>query len=235
MALEQVFKCSGTLNNLRSGPLGDLMDGFCTRLLEDGFAPGTIRKHLSNVHHLNVYLDTRNHVDGQVLSAAAVRGFFTHYPAWARHRGPLDRHIAAVKASVNRLVNYLRFLGRFEASTEVLIYQPLLEAYLKWLQERQHAAPGTIRLRAHSVGQFLCWLGSQATPQGCSELTPKSVEHFLFNLCQLQGACSTALDAGGFTHFLPFLFTAGIHSTSIGSGSTDIALLQAFNSGARSE
>ncbi len=123
MAMEQVFKCLITLNRLRSGPLGDLMDGFCTSLLEKGFAPGTIRKHLSRVHHLNVYLGSGNHADGQVLSAQTVTEFFTHYPAWARNRGLLDRHIAGVKASVNRLVNYLYSLGRFETSTEVLIFQ----------------------------------------------------------------------------------------------------------------
>ena len=102
MALEQVFKCLRTLNKLRNGPLGGLMDGFCTALLESGFTPGTIRKHLSNVHHLNAYLNTHHHGGGQVLSAQIAREFLTHYPAWARHRGPLDRHIAGVKASINR-------------------------------------------------------------------------------------------------------------------------------------
>jgi integrase/recombinase XerD len=187
MALEQVFKCSRTLHRLRSCPLGELMDGFCTSLLENGFATGTIRRHLSNVHHLNVYLGSRNHVDGQVLSAQTVTEFFAHYPALARHRGPLDRHVAGIKASVNRLVNYLRSSGCFEATTEVLSYQPLLEAYLKWLQAHQHAAAGTIRLRAHCVGQFLRWLGPQATPQGCSELTPETVEGFFLSYANSSG------------------------------------------------
>ncbi len=185
--MEQVFKCPGTLNKLRSGPLGELMDGFCTSLLENGFTPGTIRKHLSKVHHLNVYLGSRNHADGQVLSAQTVREFFTHYPALARHRGPLDRHIAGVKASVNRMVNYLRSSDRFEASTERLIYQPLLDTYLEWLLEYQHAAPGTIRLRAHSVGKFLCWLGPKATPQGCLELTHEMVERFFLTYANSRG------------------------------------------------
>lgn len=76
MTLEQVFKCPRTLNKLRNGPLGELMDGFCTALLENGFTPGTIRKHLSNVHHFKVYLSIRNHVDEQVLSTQTVREFF---------------------------------------------------------------------------------------------------------------------------------------------------------------
>jgi len=209
MALEQVFKCPRTLNKLREGPLGELMDGFCTVLLENGFAPGTIRKHLSNVHHLNVYLGTRNHVDGQVLSAEAVCEFFIHYPTWAQHRGPLDRHIAAVKASVNRLVNYLHSSGRFEASTKVLIYQPLLAAYLKWLDEYQHAAPGTIRLRAHSVGKFLCWLGPQATPQGCAELTHDTVEHFFLTYANSSGRAAQRSMQAALRTFFRFCLQQG--------------------------
>jgi site-specific recombinase XerD len=189
--------------------LGELMDGFCTSLLENGFATSTIRKHLSNVHHLNVYLDTRGHVDGQVLSEQTVREFFTHYPAWAQHRGPLDRHIAAVKASINRVVNYLRLSGRFEASTEVLIYQPLLEAYLKWLQEHQHAVLGTIRLRARSVGKFLCWLGPQATPQGCSELTPEMVEHFFLTYANSSGRAAQRSMQAGLRTFFRFCLQQG--------------------------
>jgi len=209
MAMEQVFRCSITLNRLRSGPLGELMDGFYTSLLENGFAPDTIRKHLSRVHHLNVYLGSRNHTDGQVLSAETVRDFFTHYPALARHRGPLDRHIAGVKVSVNRLVSYLRCSDRFEASTEGFIYQPLLEAYLKWLQEHQHAAAGTIRLRAHSVGKFLCRLGPQATPQGCSELTPGTVERFFLTYANSSGRAAQRSMQAALRTFFRFCLQQG--------------------------
>ncbi len=53
MALELVFVCSRTLGKLRSGPLGKLLDGYCDWLLGCGFSRSTIRKHLSNVSHLN--------------------------------------------------------------------------------------------------------------------------------------------------------------------------------------
>lgn len=36
MGLEQAFSCPKTLKKLRSGPLGTLLDGFCTWLLEHG-------------------------------------------------------------------------------------------------------------------------------------------------------------------------------------------------------
>jgi hypothetical protein len=65
MTLERVFKCPRTLDKLKGGPLGGLMDGFCSALLGKGFAPGTVRRHLSNVGHLNAYIDTQNHPQKQ--------------------------------------------------------------------------------------------------------------------------------------------------------------------------
>jgi site-specific recombinase XerD len=187
MALEQVFTCSLTLNRLRGGPLGELMDGFCDALQEDGFSRSTIRKHLSNVAHLNAYIGTGRNIGGQVLCAQTISEFFKDYAARARNRGPLNRHIAGVKGSVNRLVDYLRLLNHFEPLVEPAIYQPLLEAYLEWLEQHQQAAAGTIGIRAHSVGQFLQWLGPQATPGGCSELTPEAVEGFFLTYARLKG------------------------------------------------
>ena len=160
MTLEQVFECPHTLSKLRSGPLGGLMNGFCDDLLASGFSRSTVRKHLSNVSHLNVYLMTRKGVAGHSLSSQDVSEFLRDYPLRARNRGPLDRHIAGVKTAINRLVKYLCVSGHhFETLVEAAIYQPLLEAYLNWLEEHQHAAPGTIRLRAHNLDQFLQWLG----------------------------------------------------------------------------
>lgn len=187
MTLEQVFENPLVLSKLRDGPLGGRMDGFCDSLREGGFSRSTVRKHLSNISHLNAYIGTRNQVDGQMLSAQAVCEFLRDYPSRARNRGPLDRHIAGVKASVNRLVDYLRASGCFEALAETVIYQPLLQRYLKWLEEYQHAAAGTIERRAHSVGQFLRWMGPQATPQGCSELTSETVEHFFLTYAKSKG------------------------------------------------
>ncbi len=60
MALELVFECPRTLNKVRSGPLGKLLDEFCDWLLERGFARYTVRLYLSNASHLNGYLGARN-------------------------------------------------------------------------------------------------------------------------------------------------------------------------------
>ena len=86
MGLELVFVCSRTLGKLRSDPLGELLDGYCDWLLEWGFCRSTIRIHLSNVSHLNRYLDGQKIACGQILSAKDISGFLKEYPLQARPR-----------------------------------------------------------------------------------------------------------------------------------------------------
>ena len=108
MALEQVIKCPRTLNKFRDGSLGGLMDGFCDALLEDGFTASTVRRHLSNISHLNAHLGTRKNVDEQALSAQEISKFLKDYPAKTLNRGALDKQVACVK-----LFNLLIFFEQF--------------------------------------------------------------------------------------------------------------------------
>ena len=186
MAMEQVLKCPGTINELRDGPFGGLMDGFCDSLVEQGFAQVTVCRHLCNVGHLNAYI-LGNALDSTALSAPTVAEFFRNYRAQARNRGPLDRRLARVKHSINRWVDYLDAAGHFAPQIDTTTRWPLLQSYLKWLREQHHAAPGTVQLRARSIGQFLQWLGPLATPQGCSELTAQSVERFFLDYAKSRG------------------------------------------------
>jgi site-specific recombinase XerD len=187
MALELVFVCPRTLGKLRSGPLGKLLDGYCDWLLERGFSRSTIRNHLSDVSHLNAYLDTQKVTERKTLSVEDVNGFLKEYPLRARFRGPLDNHLRHVKWSINRFIQYLRQLQLFDFSAESAIFQPLLDSYLEWMRDYQHAAPGTLDIRSHSLSQFLQWLGSQATVESMSELTPETVERFFLLYAQKMG------------------------------------------------
>jgi integrase/recombinase XerD len=209
MALELVFECPRTLKKLRSGPLGELLDGFCDWLLEHGFARYTVRTHLSNVNHLNQHLGARNGAGLKTLSSQDVDRFLRTYPLRARNRGPLDPHLAYVKSSVNRLIEYLRTLSLFELSAKTAIYQPLRDAYLQWMREHQHAAAATIELRSHSITQFLQWLGPQATPQGCLELTAETVERFFLPYAQKMGRSARRSMQAALRTFLRFCLYQG--------------------------
>jgi site-specific recombinase XerD len=209
MAMELVFECPATLKKLRSGPLGKLPDGFCDWLLEHGFTRQTVRTHLSNINHLNQHLGARNGAGSKALSSQTVREFLRHYPLRARNRGPLNQHLARVQSSVNRFIKYLRSSGLFEPSANTPIYRPLRDGYLQWLREHQHAAAGTIALRSHSISQFLQWLGPQATPQGCSELSAEAVERFFLPYAQRMGRSARRSMQAALRTFLRFCFHHG--------------------------
>ena len=187
MALELVFVCSRTIGELRSGPLGKLLDGYCDWLLECGFKTATVRKHLANVSHFNAYLSTRKGQEWRTLSVEDVSGFFNEYSERARCRGLSDYHIRGVRWSINRFIRYLRGLKIFDPLVKPAIYQPLLDSYLEWMREYQHVAPGTLDIRSHSLGQFLQWIGPQATPKGLQELTSETVEHYFLSYAQKMG------------------------------------------------
>jgi integrase/recombinase XerD len=209
MALELVFQCPRTLKKLRSGPWGRLMEGFCDWLLGHGFARYTARKHLSNVSHLNEYLGARNRAGWQTLSAQDVNGLLKQYPLRARNRGPLDQYLSRVQFSVSRFIEYLHSSGLFEPSTKTAIYQPLQDEYLQWMRDYQHAAAGTIEVRSHSISEFLEWLGPQATPQGCLELTAETVERFFLPYAQTMGRCARRSMQAALRTFLRFCLSQG--------------------------
>jgi integrase/recombinase XerD len=209
MALELVFECPRTLEKLRSGPLSELLDGFCDWLLEHGFARYTVRTHLSNVSHLNEHLGARNGAVWQILSAQAVKEFLKQYPLRARNRGQLDEHVARVRFSVSRFIEYLRFSGLFEPSAKTPIYQPLRDQYLQWLREHQHVSAGTIEIRSHSISQFLHWLGPQATPQGCAELNAETIECFFLPYAQKMGRSARRSMQAALRTFLRFCLSQG--------------------------
>jgi hypothetical protein len=93
MVLEQVFKCKRTLIKLKTGPLANLLEGFCHWLLVGGFTRYCIRKHLSNVSHLNEHLGRISTQPRTVVTAKDVEDFFNLYPSRCRNQGPIENHL----------------------------------------------------------------------------------------------------------------------------------------------
>ncbi len=175
------------LAELRSGPLGQFLDGFCDWLADRGFARPTIRKHLSSVHHFNKHLGRRRAANRQILRRQDVEGFFAAYPSLCRHRSSREAHSRRVRYSINRFVEYLCHEGLFDPLPRRELHQPLLDSYLEWMKRYQTTAAGTLRIRAQSLTQFLRWLGPEATPEGLSTLSPAGVEGFFLSHAQDAG------------------------------------------------
>jgi integrase/recombinase XerD len=209
MAMERVFDCSRTLRRLRTGPLGKLLEGFCNWLLVGGFTRGCIRTHLSNVSHLNEYLSTTITRPRATVTAKDIEGFFKAYPSQCRNHRPLEGHLRRVRYSINRFTHYLGSKGLFDPLVQAPIYQQLLDNYLKWLHRYQHAADGTLQVRAHSISRFLQWLGPQATAQQLDSLTPERIETFFLSYARAMGRSARRSMQAALRTFLSFCLHQG--------------------------
>lgn len=215
MALEQIFECPRTLGSLRIGPLGKLLEGFCSWLLEHGFSRWTIRKHLFNVSHLNEPLGGPRSGFRESLSSRDVAGFFKAYPLLCRRRGALEGHVRRVRYSINRFLDYLRDSGLFDPSSGQEIYQPLLDAYLKWMRHYQQASEGTLGVRRHSITQFLAWLGPEAMPEGLLRLSSDRIEDFFISYAQSMGRSARRSMQSALRTFLRFCLHQGYVEQSL--------------------
>ncbi len=209
MALEQVFECPSTLAKLRIAPLGELLDCFCKWLLDHDFSRGTTRLHLGHLCHLNEHLRRPRGRMRQTVAAGEVEGFFDNYASRCRNRGPLEGHLRRVRHSVNRFTDYLREEGRFLATAAREIYEPLLAGYLQWMRSYQHAAPGTLGLRAHSLIRFLQSLGQDASPRGLAKLDCEKVEQFVLAYASANGRSARRSMQSALRTFFRFALHAG--------------------------
>jgi site-specific recombinase XerD len=209
MALEQVFECPRTLRRFRTGPLTRLLEGFCQWLLARGFTRGCIRKHLSNVSHLNEHLGSATALPRATVTARDVEGFFKAYPSQCRNHGPLGDHLRRVRYSINRFTDYLGGKGLFDPLVQTPIYQELLDDYLQWLRHYQQAAAGTLEVRAGSITRFLQWIGPQATAQGLARLTPERIETFFLSYAQSMGRAARRSMQSALRTFLRFCLHQG--------------------------
>ncbi len=217
MALELFFVCSRKLGKLQSGPLRKLQVGYGDWLLKCGFSRCTIRGHISNVALLNDYLVALKRADLQTLSAEDVNGFLSEYSIRVQSRGLSDSHFRQVQHSTNRFVQYLLEVHFFDFSPESTIFQPLLNSYLAWMRDHQHAAPGTLEVRTHSINQFFQWFGPQATIEGMSELTPETVERFFLSYAQKMGRSARRSMQSALRTFFRFCLYQGYMQQSLDS------------------
>jgi len=125
----------------------------------------------------------------------------------------LEANLPRVRHSISRFVKYLSEKGLFEPLLHHEIHQPLLKTYLAWMAHYQHAAAGTLELRAQYLTVFLRWLGSQATPQGLATLSPDGIEAFFLAYAQKAGrAARRSMQSTLRTFFRFCLYQGYVHA-----------------------
>lgn len=208
MGLERVFESPCRLRELRSGPLGTRLEDFCDWLADQGFSRNSVRRHVANVGHLNTWLwqEGRQCVNG--LSPGDVEGFLEAYRSQYRNRASMENHLKLVRSSIRRLLGYLSEKGLFDLPASS-VPPTLLDRYLTWMREHQHAGESTLKTHRHEVKRFLESLGADATPEGMSRLTAEGIESFFLDDASERGYSARRSMRAALRTFLRFCFHEG--------------------------
>jgi len=212
MGLERVYESSITLRDLRREPLGILMDGFCDWLLGCGFAWQTTRKHLGRILHLNKWLCECGWRWPGELSREEIEGFLRVYPMRCANRSQLEPHLKRMGWSISRFIEFLVQRNLFNSQAAAPVYQPLLDGYIEWMRDHQHAREGTLRLRYRSITRFLESLGSRGTRDGLGHLCAEYIESFFLDYSQEKGPAERRSMQTGLRTFLRFCQYEGLIS-----------------------
>ncbi|MFT7487620.1 MAG: integrase/recombinase XerD [Candidatus Promineifilaceae bacterium] len=209
MGLERVFDASWTLRDLRKAPLGSFLDDYCDWLLDRGFSWHTVRTHVGRMLHLNRWLAECGWSAANKLNRNEVEGFLAVYPERCRCRGVWEDHLKRMRHSLSRFVEFLCHRDLFDPLTETPIYQPLLDEYLLWMRDHQHAAEGTVKVRESSVARFLISLGEDATTDGLAGLDAHRVESFFIEYSNDRAHASRRSMQSALRTLLRFCFYQG--------------------------
>jgi site-specific recombinase XerD len=208
MGLECVFEASWKLRELRSAPLGTLLEGFCDRLLEKGFSGNLVRKHLAQVGHLNRWLRKEGRLSVEGFSLRTFEDCFS-LRAFEDFCEVEGRDIKATRQAMRLFVEYLGRKGTFDPMPASPMYQSLLDSYLAWMREYQHAGEGMLKNRRHKVEWFLKSLGTDATPNGLSRLSAEAIESSFLDYASEVGDSARRAMQGALRTFLRFCLHKG--------------------------
>jgi len=210
MALEKVFLDSRALKRFGEGPLASKLDGFCEWLSKRGFTRFTIRRHISNVSHFSRFLEKHKLTNPTSLNSEHIRRFITEHLPRCKHRRPGAKHYHRVASSIHRFMEYLQECGFVDVTSHHLApYQSLLDGYMKWMKDVQHSAPRTLQLRRQYLIRFLLWLGSDATPEKLSKLSPDKIQTFFLDYSLKHGRAARRCMQAALRTFLRFCQVQG--------------------------
>lgn len=186
MALGNFFCCPLSVSRLQSGPLKTFVEGFLEFLLKSGFSHYTIQKHLGYLSHLADYLHAVNPEKRYRLTAKEVELFYQKYAISCRHRSSVENHLLDAKHSINRFIDYLDERELYDRQENRYPFHDLLRAYLNWMSDHQHTATGTLKIREHSIRQFLDWLNTKNISVSLEEINADKIEEFFHIYAQRQ-------------------------------------------------
>jgi site-specific recombinase XerD len=213
MALERFWEWPSALHRLRDCVLGPIFDGFCQWLLDQGYAPATIRMHIRRACHFDDYLRRVGIADIKDLRATHVEEFLTygrrHYPC---PRGGFRERIR-VQTSIRCLRKYLKVSGQIQdlpSMSRTPPHQVVLDEFLAWMKDYCQCSARTLDERRRYLIPFLEHLGADALrPQRLSKLSPQTLQDFVLDCARRSGNSTPAHLATSLRMFCRFCLHRG--------------------------
>lgn len=213
MALERFWEWSSVLQRLRDCVLGPILDGFCQWLLDQGYAPATIRMRIRRSWHFAGYLSRCGVAILNDMEARHVDVFLTtgrrHHPC---ARGGFRERIR-VKTSIRCLRKYLMVCGQIQeppCTPKSPPYQALLDEFLAWMKDYCQCGARTLDERRRYLIPFLQHLGSTASvPQRLSTLSPEVMQDFVLKVARRSGTSTPSHLATSLRMFCRFCLHRG--------------------------
>lgn len=207
-----VSKC-----RFESGRLGPFVDGYRERLLERGYAPGTVEHELRFLRAVGRRMTTER-VTLDQLDAAVIATFVAAGIAEGRDAGALAR-------GSRSLLIYLREVGVVgpERGEPVTALGELIERYRGWLVDERGLAPLTVTRYVALARRFLGERVSAADELGVHDLDGEKVAAFLLRECERLSVDSAKGKVGELRSLLRFLFVRGLIPLALGDAVPAVA------------
>jgi site-specific recombinase XerD len=199
--LDNYFESPFTLEQLRHGPSGPLLDGFARSLHEEGYSWWTGRTYLRAAHHLGYFLQSED-IALVGLEPATIGAFQLHL-RHCRCPKPRGRKTEDTIRGAKCFLRYLWTVGAIPRPVEEP-WPPLVQGFHQWLSHHRGASETTLSRYSAAAAELLSELRGDP-----SQYEAERLRAFLLNRSRRRGVGGTRAILSAVRMFLRYLAAEG--------------------------
>jgi len=199
--LDKYFESLFTLEQLRNGPSGPLLDGFAQSLHEDGYSRLTARTYLRAAYHLGHFLQSED-IALVALQPDTIAEFRRHLKH-CRCPKPRGRKTEDTVRGAKCFLRYLWNVSTVPRPTQQP-WPPLVQGFSDWLKIHRGASQTTISRYSAAAIELLSELGGDP-----GQYNAERLRAFLLARARRRGVGGTKAISSALRMFLRYLASQG--------------------------
>lgn len=216
MILEDIVRSPRLRALGREAPLGPYIDDLVVEAASVGYTSASLRDLLQGVIQFGTFLQERGVTDLRGLRARDVEAFVATQPlkcCRGKYHYPISRGVRGAR----HVLRFARAAGiaSAESTPPTLVYAPLLEEWLRYLEHHRGLAPKSLDLYRRHIRRFLEDLGPAATRAGLRELEPDQVRRYVRHASQGRSRSERKAVVSTLRIFLRFAWSRGYVSRDL--------------------